>query len=81
MVTTQLISPVTKKGPLQPLKQGHHGVLFLFALKYGDFSPNLYTVSYNIPVLRALITNFKRENLQDLCSGKVLGVIWKADKM
>jgi hypothetical protein len=58
----------------------YQGVLFLFAMEFGDFSPNLYMVIYNIPVLRALITNFKREDRQGLCSGNALGVHWEADK-
>lgn len=37
-------------------------------------------VNYNIPVLRVLITNFKREDRQGLCSGNAVGVYWEADK-
>jgi hypothetical protein len=50
-------------------------------MEFGDFSPNLYMVNYNIPVLRALITNFKWEDRQGLCSGNGLGVHWDADKL
>ena len=50
-------------------------------MEFGDFSPNLYMVNYNIPVLRALITNFKREDRPILCSGNALGVHWEADKI
>jgi hypothetical protein len=38
-------------------------------------------VNYNIPVLCALIMNFKREDRQSLCNGNALGVHWEADKI